>query len=48
MTTALRLLVCGDEVIGLDNLNDYDAVNLELARLRRLEALPGLEFRKAE
>jgi UDP-glucuronate 4-epimerase len=31
---ALRLLERGDEVIGLDNLNDYYDVNLKLARLR--------------
>ena len=48
MTTALRLLARGDQVTGLDNLNDYYDVDLKLARLRRLEALPGFTFRKAE
>jgi UDP-glucuronate 4-epimerase len=37
---ALRLLERGDEVIGLDNLNDYYDVNLKLARLARLKAYP--------
>jgi UDP-glucuronate 4-epimerase len=32
---SLRLLERGDEVIGLDNLNDYYDVNLKLARLER-------------
>ncbi len=30
----------GDEVVGLDNLNDYYDVNLKRARLARLEAMP--------
>ena len=30
------LLRRGDEVVGLDNLNDYYAVSLKLARLNRL------------
>ena len=30
---SLRLLQRGDQVIGLDNLNDYYDVNLKLARL---------------
>ncbi|NOQ34306.1 MAG: NAD-dependent epimerase/dehydratase family protein [Methylococcaceae bacterium] len=34
---ALKLLERGDEVIGIDNLNDYYDVNLKLARLKRLE-----------
>lgn len=36
MTTALRLLARGDEVVGLDNLNDYYEVSLKHARLARL------------
>ncbi len=39
-----RLLERGDEVIGLDNLNDYYDVNLKKARLAQLEALPGFRF----
>jgi UDP-glucuronate 4-epimerase len=35
---SLRLLQRGDEVIGLDNLNDYYDVKLKLARLERLKA----------
>lgn len=35
---ALRLLARGDEVIGVDCLNDYYDVNLKLARLKRIEA----------
>ena len=36
MTTTLRLLARGDEVVGLDNLNDYYEVSLKEARLARL------------
>lgn len=36
MTTALRLLARGDDVVGLDNLNDYYDVNLKHSRLNRL------------
>jgi UDP-glucuronate 4-epimerase len=35
--TALSLLARGDEVVGLDNLNDYYDVNLKLKRLARIE-----------
>ncbi|OHX37067.1 MULTISPECIES: NAD-dependent epimerase [unclassified Methylomonas] len=38
---ALRLLERGDEVIGVDNLNDYYDVNLKINRLARLQAFPG-------
>ncbi len=38
---ALRLLERGDEVIGVDNLNDYYDVNLKQARLERLTCQPG-------
>lgn len=34
---ALRLLQRGDEIIGMDNLNDYYDVNLKLARLELLK-----------
>jgi len=37
----LRLLARGDEVIGVDNLNDYYEVELKLARLARLKAHSG-------
>ncbi|MEW9798962.1 NAD-dependent epimerase [Alteromonas sp. CYL-A6] len=35
---SLYLLSRGDEVVGLDNLNDYYDVNLKLARLDRIKA----------
>jgi UDP-glucuronate 4-epimerase len=44
MATALRLLARGDEVIGLDNLNDYYDVALKQARLAQLTAQPGFRF----
>ncbi|MEP7315704.1 MAG: NAD-dependent epimerase [Sphingomicrobium sp.] len=44
MTTALRLLDRGDEVVGLDNLNDYYDVALKQSRLGRLEARPRFRF----
>jgi len=37
---ALRLLERGDEVIGIDNHNDYYDVNLKLARLDRIKDHP--------
>ncbi len=40
-TLSLKLLERGDEVIGLDNLNDYYDVNLKLARLARLQLYSG-------
>lgn len=43
MATALRLLARGDEVVGLDNLNDYYDVNLKESRLARLT--PHISFR---
>ncbi len=39
-----RLLARGDEVIGIDNLNDYYDVNLKLARLARLTPHPAFRF----
>ena len=44
MATALRLLARGDEVVGIDNLNDYYAVSLKKDRLRRLACQPGFRF----
>jgi UDP-glucuronate 4-epimerase len=38
---SLRLLERGDEVIGLDNLNDYYDVHVEAARLARFTAHPN-------
>ena len=42
---SLRLLERGDEVIGIDNLNDYYDVNLKLARLARIK--PHSNFTEA-
>ena len=41
---AARLLARGDEVVGVDCLNDYYDPALKRARLRRLQASPGFEF----
>jgi UDP-glucuronate 4-epimerase len=48
MTTALRLLTRGDEVVGLDNLNDYYDVNLKQNRLNRLLPHSGFRFVKLD
>jgi UDP-glucuronate 4-epimerase len=42
-----RLLERGEEVVGLDNLNDYYDVSLKDARLRLLETQPGFRFVRA-
>ncbi len=39
-----RLLERGDEIVGVDNLNDYYDVKLKEARLTRLTAHPRFEF----
>lgn len=46
--SSLRLLERGDEVVGLDNLNDYYDVNLKLARLERLKPYPNFRFVQME
>lgn len=43
-----RLLARGDEVIGIDNLNDYYDVALKEARLARLLAQPNFRFVKID
>jgi UDP-glucuronate 4-epimerase len=45
---AKRLLERGDEVIGIDNLNDYYDVKLKLARLAQLQDRPGFRFLKLD
>lgn len=45
---ANRLLAEGDEVVGLDNLNDYYDVSLKQARLERLRAHPRFTFEQAD
>ena len=46
--TAQRLLDRGDEVVGLDNLNDYYDVSLKQARLDRLRAHRSFRFVQAD
>lgn len=48
MATALRLLLRGDEVVGLDNLNDYYDVTLKESRLARLTDHAGFRFVKLD
>lgn len=43
-----RLLARGDEVIGLDNLNEYYDVTLKQARLAKLTQAPGFRFAKLD
>ncbi|MGZ8165303.1 MAG: NAD-dependent epimerase [Methylobacter sp.] len=47
-TLGIRLLERGDEVVGIDNLNDYYDVNLKLARLERLRDYKRFKFVKLE
>lgn len=44
MHLAERLLARGDEVVGLDNLNDYYDVRLKYARLERLSGYENFRF----
>ena len=48
MATAARLLERGDEVVGLDNLNDYYDVALKQHRLDRLLPHPAFRFVKMD
>jgi UDP-glucuronate 4-epimerase len=43
-----RLLDRGDQVVGIDNLNDYYDVRLKQARLDRLRARSGFVFQKLD
>jgi UDP-glucuronate 4-epimerase len=45
---AYRLLDRGDQVVGIDNLNDYYDVRLKNARLERLRGRPGFSFEKLD
>ena len=45
---AQALLARGDEVVGVDNLNDYYDPRLKQARLRRLEAEPRFRFERID
>jgi UDP-glucuronate 4-epimerase len=44
MFVARLLLERGDEVVGLDNLNEYYDVNLKKSRLALLQKMPGFSF----
>lgn len=44
MHTAQRLLARGDEVVGIDNLNDYYDVQLKRDRLQQIVSIPGFKF----
>ena len=46
--TSRRLLDRGDEVVGLDNLNDYYDVSLKEARLSGLQDYAGFRFEKLD
>lgn len=46
--TAQILLARGDEVVGLDNLNDYYDVTLKQARLAILQKFPNFRFVKLD
>lgn len=48
MHTSLRLLARGDNVIGLDNLNDYYDANLKQARLAQLQSRANFCFHKLD
>ena len=48
MHTALKLLERGDEVIGIDNLNDYYDVQLKHDRLAQLTKFPAFSFQKLD
>lgn len=45
---AARLLDRGDDVVGLDNVNDYYDVRLKQARLARLTGRNGFEFHRLD
>lgn len=48
MHAAKLLLERGDEVVGLDNLNDYYSPALKQARITQLLRLPGFRFVQAD
>lgn len=41
---AIKLLARGDQVVGVDNLNDYYDASLKVSRLRRVEDDSGFRF----
>jgi UDP-glucuronate 4-epimerase len=48
MHVAKRLLERGDEVVGIDNLNDYYDVRLKQARLEQLKPYPSFRFERLD
>ncbi len=48
MHTCLRLLQRGDEVVGIDNLNDYYDVQLKNDRLAQLSTFDNFSFQKLD
>ena len=48
MHTAKRLLERGDDVVGIDNMNDYYDVRLKYARLEQLKPFPNFTFIKMD
>lgn len=42
--SAARLLGCGHEILGIDNLNEYYDVSLKMARLAQLERTDNFSF----
>ena len=48
MHVAEQLLLRGNEVLGLDNMNDYYEVSLKQARLNRLNAYPKFRFSRLD
>ncbi len=48
MHVARLLLARGDEVVGVDNLNDYYDPRLKLARLEQIRSMPGFRFVQAD
>lgn len=46
--TAKALLERGDQVVGVDNINDYYDIRLKEARLAELQALPGFDFARLD
>ncbi|RMH85290.1 NAD-dependent epimerase [Pseudomonas sp. AOB-7] len=48
MHVARRLCRQGDEVVGVDNLNDYYEVSLKQARLAQLQGCAGFDFMRLD
>ena len=48
MHTCARLLERGDDIVGIDNLNDYYDPRLKRARLAQLEAYPQFRFQRLD